>query len=179
MIAAWRVEVLDLDLSRERPDDTGEFAHVAERHRRAGRVLGLHLIIAVWFPYRPLAPARHPQLVQSHCSRGSPHRHLSTHGHCNADKPSLAAPFCSCCHHFSQAGRPCQLSGEPGCAFQFGRMLPSVIGGPGACFCFVIAGRGQLRSFFNRNRIAVLAVYTNLYLARRFANAFVRTDGNN
>jgi hypothetical protein len=24
----------------------------AERHRRAGRVLGLHLIIAVWFPYR-------------------------------------------------------------------------------------------------------------------------------
>jgi hypothetical protein len=62
------------------------------------------------------------------------------------------------------------------------RIVPSVIGEPGACFCFVIAGRGQLRSFFNRNRIAVLAVYTNLYVARRFAIAFVRiehTDRNN
>jgi hypothetical protein len=89
-------------------------------------------------------------------------------------------------HADTSSSAPCRHSGfrhemmsrfTPSC-----RMLPSVIGAPGACFCFVIAGRGQLRSFFNRNRIAVLAFYANLYVARRFANAFVRiehTDRNN
>ena len=48
-----------------------------------------HCLVLVWAP----VPARHPQLVQYHYTQGSPHHHLSSHGHYNVDRPSLPTPF--------------------------------------------------------------------------------------
>jgi hypothetical protein len=39
-------------------------------------------------PVSAPVPARHPRPVHYHCSQGSSHRHLPSHGHYNVDKPS-------------------------------------------------------------------------------------------